>query len=130
MFLRTLFVILICSFSITCQSQHKEKIYNAVEQSAEFPGGIDKFYTFINKHIRYPDIKQGEAVTGKAVVSFIIEKDGTLSGFKAVRKPASQIDNELIRVLKLSPRWIPAKVKGRPVRMRYTIPVYIDPQLD
>jgi len=74
-------------------------------------------------HINYPKEAALKRVTGRVYVQFIIETDGSLTDVKAVRDPGNGLGNEAVRVIKNSPKWIPASYKGKPVRMQYTVPV-------
>jgi protein TonB len=87
----------------------------------QFPGGEKAFYTFLGKNLKWPD--SSIDAQGKVLVSFYIEKDGQLTNFKIERSLGALFDNEAIRVLKKSPKWIPAKQNGRPIRYKYTVPV-------
>jgi protein TonB len=104
-------------------SVNNSKIFTAVEIIPSFPGGIEKFYKFLQYNIRYP----GEAVTknvqGKVFISFIVEKDGSLTDIKVVRAIGGGCDEEAVRVMKLSPNWNPGIQNNRPVRVAYTMPI-------
>ncbi|MBW4889075.1 TonB family protein [Mucilaginibacter sp. HMF5004] len=86
-------------------------------------GGMEKFYTFLGSKIRYPNAAKESGTQGRAVITFIVEKDGSLTDIKAVRDPGNGLADEAIRVLKLSPKWKPGMQNGRAVRVQYTIPV-------
>lgn len=94
-----------------------------LESQPIFPGGMDKFYNYLSKAIRYPAMAQENGIQGKVFVSFIIERNGTLSDLKVDRKLGFGTDEEALRVLKASPKWIPGIQNGRPVRVRYNIPI-------
>jgi TonB family protein len=95
------------------------EIYIEVEHSAEFPGGMKTFYRFLAKNIKYP----ATGVEGNAYLTFVVEKDGSLSNFKVLREPGAGLGNEAIRVMKLSPKWKPGTQNGIAVRQQYTVPV-------
>jgi len=93
------------------------------EEMPEFPGGIDKMLEFIAENVRLPKcVKEGK-VKGRSIVEFVIEKDGTVSDFKIVRSLHKDCDAEAIRVLKTMPRWKPGMERGKPMRVKYTVPV-------
>ncbi|RAJ28147.1 energy transducer TonB [Pedobacter cryoconitis] len=94
-----------------------------LEVQPSFPGGIDKFYSYLSKAIRYPELAQEANVQGKVFVSFIVEKDGALTDIKVERKLGAGTDEEAIRVLKASPKWTPGIQNGRKVRVKYNIPI-------
>jgi len=93
-----------------------------VDEKPEFPGGIQKFYEFLRDNIQYPG---GEMViSGTVLVEFVVEKDGNLTDFTILRSSGYPIlDEEALRVVKLMPNWIPAKLNGKPVSTYFQIPV-------
>ncbi|SHF26344.1 energy transducer TonB [Pedobacter caeni] len=98
-------------------------VFTPLEVQPVFPGGMDKFYNYLSKSIRYPAMAQEIGLQGKVFVSFIIEKNGALSDIKVEKKLGSGTDEEAIRVLTASPKWIPGIQNGKPVRVRYNIPI-------
>jgi len=99
------------------------EIFSAVEDEPMYPGGIDKFYKFLQKTIQYPAVDKEDNVQGKVICQFVVEKDGSLTDIKALRGPSQTLEDEAIRVLKLSPRWRPGLQNGRTVRVQYTVPI-------
>lgn len=94
------------------------------DEKPDFPGGITKFRQWVGDHFNTSDI-QTEA-TIKVTVSFVVEKDGTLSNIKILKDPGYGAGKEAVRVLKsLKTKWKPGKVKGQPVRTAYTLPIAI-----
>src|ERR1700743_1246850 len=106
------------------------KIFTAVEQEPTFAGGIEKFYAFLRNNIHYPAVAKENNVQGKVFVSFVVEKDGSLTDIKVVRSLGSGTDEEAVRVLKNSPKWKPGIQNGRPVRVYYTVPISFALQSD
>lgn len=100
-------------------SAHPEK----VDIPAEFPGGINKAREFIANNIRYPEEAVENEVNGTVQVKFTIEIDGSLTNIVIIKKLGYGCDEEVIRVLKRMPKWMPAKLKGKYVRSYYTMPV-------
>ncbi len=98
--------------------QEKE-IYNVTEltEKPEFPGGMEKFYTFIGENYKTPTQPN---LKGKVYATFIIEKDGRLTDIKTLKYIGHGTAEETIRVLKLSPKWTPGKVNEKPVRTQYS----------
>ncbi|WP_269224058.1 M56 family metallopeptidase [Flavobacterium sp. IMCC34518] len=91
----------------------------------EFPGGVLEFYKFIGTNFKVPaELKTG----GKVFLTFIVEKDGTLSEFEVLKDMGFGTADEVIRVLKLSPKWIPGKEKNEMVRVKYSLPIQIEPE--
>jgi periplasmic protein TonB len=86
-------------------------------------GGMDKFYTFLNTKIKYPNPAKEAGTQGRVILTFVVEKDGSLTNITAVRDPGNGLGEEAIRVLKLAPHWKPGVQNGRNVRVQFTIPV-------
>jgi len=86
-------------------------------------GGEKAWSKFLNKNLRFPDAAQDERVSGKVYISFIIEKDGSLSNLVVDKAAGHGFDEEALRVLKLAKAWKPGMQNGQPVRVKYTIPI-------
>jgi periplasmic protein TonB len=108
--------------TITTEDSGK-KIFTSVEQAPEFPGGLSEFYRFLGMNIRYPEIARKNKTQGRVIIQFIIERDGSVSTINVVRGVSKEIDEESVRVLKLSPKWNPGIQNSRPVRVSYTVPI-------
>lgn len=100
-----------------------DPVFTAVEKSAEFPGGINKFYEFLGRNLRYPAAMRQHNAQGRVILQFIVERDGSLTNFKILKDVSYGAGEEAVRVMKTSPKWIPGKQNGRAVRELYTIPV-------
>lgn len=91
----------------------------------EYPGGIQEFYSYINKNFTIPDIKENKTL--KIYISFVIEKDGSMSSIKVLRDPGHGAGEEAVRVLKSVPeKWIPGEMDGKTVRSNYTLPITLN----
>ncbi|WAC41558.1 energy transducer TonB [Pedobacter sp. SL55] len=103
----------------------EDKIYSfvAMENPPKFPGGMAAFYKFLGENMKYPEQAKKTNVQGTVFVSFIIEKDGSVSNVKTVRGLGAGTDQEAERVLGLSPKWAAGTKEGKPVRVKYNIPV-------
>jgi TonB family protein len=99
------------------------QVFTAVENSAEFPGGIEKFYEFIKATLKYPETAKQNGVKGKVFLTFVVEKDGSLNNIKVLRGIGSGCDEEAVRVIKASPKWKPGTQNGNIVRQQYTVPI-------
>lgn len=97
-------------------------IHQDSEKRPEFPGGTQKFYEFVGKNYRVPNVKN---INGKIIVQFVVEKDGTLSNIKVIRDIGLASAKEAIRILKRSPKWIPGEQDGKAVRVQFTLPISI-----
>jgi len=83
----------------------------------EFPGGEKAFNKYLSENMNWPDPKSG--VQGTVVISFYVAKDGTLSGFKIEKSVEKKFDSEVMKVMQKSPKWIPAKKNGFPIKSKY-----------
>jgi hypothetical protein len=95
-----------------------------LDKLPEFPGGINKFYTYVGNNFEKPDIDSGN--TMKVYVSFVIEKDGSMTDIQVKRDPGYGLGKEAIRVLKsLKTKWSPGMIGSKPVRTAYNLPISI-----
>ena len=102
-----------------------QTVYSFVSMSTPpaYPGGVNKFYEFLSKSIKYPAFAADNDIQGNVFVSFVVEKDGSLTDIKVDRKLGFGTDEEALRVLKLSKRWNPGMQNGKAVRVKYNIPI-------
>jgi beta-lactamase regulating signal transducer with metallopeptidase domain len=101
------------------------KMGTEMEKKPNFPGGINEFYKFIGQNYKEPVTPAGVKLSGKVYITFIIEKDGSLSDFRSLRDIGYGTGAEAIRVLKMCPKWSPGYVKGKPVRVQYALPITV-----
>jgi len=99
------------------------KNWSSAESVPEFPGGLDAFGNFLSRNIRYPSAARKSHIQGRVIISFVVERNGTLHDIKVSRGIGGGCDEEAVRVIKLSPRWKPGVQNGRPVRVRYSVPL-------
>lgn len=99
------------------------RVYSAADEAAQFNGGTIGFYNFIARNLRYPGKARERDIQGKVILQFIVEKDGSLTNFKTLSSPDESLTIEALRVMKACPNFLPAKVRGVPVRSLYTIPL-------
>jgi protein TonB len=100
-----------------------EPVYLAVENQPEFPGGEEALVRFISMNVKYPPFARENKIEGKVYVSFIIEKDGSVTNIKVLRGVGKSCDEEAKRVVSLFPNFIPGKQNGRAVRVQYFVPI-------
>lgn len=100
-----------------------EPVFITVEEEPQFKGGISAFYRFLGQNIHYPESMLDKNIQGKELISVTVETDGSLSDIKVVKDLGCGAAKEVIRVLKLSPKWEPGYQNGNKVRVRYTIPI-------
>jgi protein TonB len=86
-------------------------------------GGAAAWNKFLSKNLRFPAMAQQDGVGGRVLLSFIIEKDGTLSHITVDQPAGHGFDEEALRVLKLAKAWTPGRQNGQPVRVKYSIPI-------
>ncbi|KAF2337368.1 MULTISPECIES: energy transducer TonB [Flavobacterium] len=104
--------------------QEDNTVYNTagIEVKPDFPGGIDKFYKFVGNNYKTPE---EEGLKGKVYVTFVVEKDGSLTDIKVLRDIGYGTGAEAIRVLKKCPKWTPGEQNGKKVRVLYSLPITI-----
>ncbi|AYL98680.1 M56 family metallopeptidase [Mucilaginibacter celer] len=100
-----------------------DPVFTSVEQVPEFPGGIEAFGKFLAINLKYPKAARDNNVQGRVIITFIVEKDGSLTDMKVVRGIGSGCDEEAVRVLKLSPAWKCGTQNGHPVKVQYSVPI-------
>lgn len=102
-----------------------QKLYDyvSIEKIPQYPGGIDKFRQFLMANIKYPAEATKAGLQGTVYVNFTVEKDGSLTDIRVDRKVGSGLDEEAMRVIGSSKKWIPGIQNGRPVRVKYNVPV-------
>ena len=103
--------------------QQKNGVYNMVDDQPSFPGGNKNLFKYLAQNVKYPKADLESNVQGRAMIQFVVEKDGSLTEVKVVRAPTSAMGEEAKRVFKNSPKWKPGKVNGKAVRTMYTMPV-------
>lgn len=101
----------------------EEEIFVAVEQQAEFPGGLPALMKWLGNNIRYPEAAQQNDIQGRVIVKFVVEKDGSIGAADIVKGVDKDLDREAIRVVKKMPKWQPGKNNGVAVRSYFTLPV-------
>ena len=98
-------------------------VMRTVEQIPEFPGGIVQFMKWLTRNLRYPPQAQQQKIQGKVVISFIVNKDGSISAPTIVKSVDPVLDSEAMRVVRMMPRWKPGMEKGKPCRTMFAIPI-------
>lgn len=101
----------------------KEKVYDVVEEMPAYPGGDGKLMSFIRDNVQYPAEAAKRKEQGLVVVQFVVEKDGSLTDFEINRHATPALDEAAIEVIKKMPKWKPGKTNGKPVRVRFSLPV-------
>jgi TonB family protein len=97
--------------------------YTKREVMPEFFGGLGEFGRFLGDNIKYPRRAFNNRISGTVVLGFVVERDGSLANIVVRSSPDPELSAEALRVLTQSPRWVPGKQYGRPVRVNYAVPV-------
>ncbi len=99
-------------------------VFEVVETMPEYPnGGMPGMMEFLSKNIRYPVNAQKNGTQGRVTVQFIVNTDGSISNIGILRRVDPELDGEAVRVISAMPKWKPGMQKGKPVRVKYTVPV-------
>ena len=111
---------------VTWQVEPEEEpddVFMVVDEGPEFPGGTMALLEHLAKTIKYPQNCRDEKIQGRVLVSFIVEKDGSLTGFEVVKSVHPDLDAEALKVIKALPAWKPGTQHGEKVRVKFTVPV-------
>ncbi len=105
------------------EEEVSDEIFMVVEDQPEPNGGIQAFYDYVNKNMKYPSQARRMGVEGKVFVQFVVNTDGSLTDVKAIKGIGAGCDDEAVRVIKSAPKWKPGKQRGRAVRVRMVLPI-------
>ena len=105
------------------EEPEEQQIFQVVEEMPEYPGGMGECLKFLAKNIKYPTIAQENGVQGRVIVQFVVNKDGSIVDPVVMRSVDPYLDKEALRVIKTMPNWKPGKQRGKPVRVKFTVPV-------
>ncbi len=103
--------------------EEDQVIFQVVEKMPSFPGGDAALFKFLNDNVKYPVIAQENGVQGRVICQFVVNRDGSIVDVEVVRSVDPSLDKEAIRVIKSMPKWSPGQQRGKPVRVKYTLPV-------
>ncbi|BCS84152.1 MULTISPECIES: energy transducer TonB [Prevotella] len=106
--------------SLNEKKDRDENIYDVVEQMPSFQGGAVALMSYINKTLKFPAEDCGQ---GRVIVSFVVEKDGSITNAIVTRSVDPAFDREALKIINSMPKWIPGKKNGRNVRVRFNVPV-------
>ncbi len=98
-------------------------VFDKVDEAPQFSGGFSGLMLYLSNNIRYPKDAEEAGAQGRVVVSFIVEKDGSVSNAKVTKPTYSSFDDEALRVVSAMPKWMPGKQNGEAVRVKYSLPV-------
>lgn len=103
--------------------EEENKVFDVVEQMPSFPGGMGALMSWLSQNIKYPTVAAENGISGRVIVQFVVERDGSITDVRVARGVDPYLDKEATRVVKMMPHWIPGKQNGAPVRVKYTVPV-------
>lgn len=101
----------------------EEEIFMFVEETPEFPGGLEEMYKYLRENIEYPDAARTADIQGKVFVKFVVEKNGKITNVKVLRDIGGGCGQEAKRVVEKMPQWKPGKQRGQAVRCEFNLPV-------
>ena len=100
-----------------------DQIFNIVEDQPEFPGGLAAFYKYFGSKMKYPSQARRMGVEGRVYLQFVVDRDGSVTDIKAVKGIGAGCEEEAVRVMKTVPKFKPGKQRGKPVRVRMSLPI-------
>lgn len=103
--------------------EEEQIIFQVVENDPEFPGGVEALMKYLQQNIKYPQLARENNITGRVYVTFVVERDGSVTGVRVVRDIGGGCGQEAVRVVKAMPKWSPGKQRGKAVRVQYNLPV-------
>lgn len=101
----------------------EDEVFEVVEQMPMFPGGNEALLKYLGKNIKYTRMAQDRGVQGTCVIEFVVNKDGSVVDPVVLKKLDPDLDNNALEVVKKMPRWQPGLQRGKPVRVKYRLPV-------
>lgn len=101
----------------------KSEPFTVVEVMPVFPGGQTALAQYIASHLKYPTVAQENGIQGRVFVSFVVGEDGYVEDVQVIKGVEPMLDKEAVRVIQSLPRWTPGNQQGKPVRVKYTVPV-------
>ena len=99
------------------------QLFGVVEESAQFPGGDEACLKWLSEHIKYPSICREQGVQGRVIVSFVVNKDGSIVDVKTLRSPDENLAKEAERLVKIMPKWKPARQGNKTMRSHFQLPI-------
>ena len=110
--------------TVPTQIEEEEAGFILVEKMPEFPGGQAALFKFLSENVKYPKEAVKHGIQGRVICQFVVEADGSISNVEVVRSGGHHLlDQEAVRVISIMPKWNPGTQRGKPIRVKYTIPV-------
>ncbi len=101
----------------------EEVIFTVVEDQPEFPGGEAARQKFLEDNLRYPQMAREAGIQGTVFITFVVERDGSVTDVRILRGIGGGCDEEAVRVVRMMPRWEPGRQRGQPVRVQFNMPI-------
>ena len=98
-------------------------VFTVVEEDPSFPGGMDSLYAWLANNIQYPKTARERRIAGKVYVTFVVEPDGSITDPKILRDIGGGCGKEVLRLVRMMPKWNPGKQRGETVRVQFNLPV-------
>ena len=105
------------------QKNDNDKAYDVVEEMPQYPGGVGKLMEYVSMNVRYPKEAESKSIQGRVIITFVVEKDGSITDAEVIKSVDPALDAEALRVVKAMPKWTPGKQEGKPIRVKYTMPI-------
>jgi len=105
------------------ESAEEAQIFMVVESMPVFPGGEAALYKYLNENCKYPQMAKESGIQGRVFVTFVVERDGSVTDVRVLRGIGGGCDEEAVRVVQSMARWTPGKQRGKAVRVQYNLPV-------
>ncbi|MFU8842948.1 MAG: energy transducer TonB [Bacteroidales bacterium] len=99
------------------------QVFTVVESMPEFPGGDAARIKYLNDNIIYPQMARESGIQGRVFVTFVVERDGSVTDVQVLRGIGGGCDEEALRVIRNMPKWVPGKQRGKPVRVQFNMPI-------
>lgn len=115
--------ILFFTYSLKAQqSASKDSIFTYVDKMPDFPGGQSELMKFLQKNLRYPPDAREKGIQGRVLTQFIVNEDGTISDLQILTSIGGGCDEEIIRIIRMMPKWEPGMQNGIPVKTYFKLP--------
>ncbi len=105
------------------EADETQEIFYVVESSPEFPGGDANLYKFLADNLKYPVAAREAGISGRVFLTFVVERNGSITDVRVLRGIGGGCDEEAIRVVESMPKWTPGKQRGVPVRVQFNLPI-------
>lgn len=101
----------------------EDVIFTVVEDQPSFPGGEEARIRYLNENLRYPQMAREAGIQGTVFITFVVERDGSVTDVRVLRGIGGGCDEEAVRVVRNMPRWTPGRQRGQPVRVQFNMPI-------